>query len=177
MVIQIIPKKSETKSPDLFNVLFYFCLFLLIVFILGSAALFLFQKNMNQTLQNLKTQIAAKGTPEELALEKTTLLAQKKINDFSDLINFHKSNSKFFTALESITHPKVFFSKEDLRISQGMVSLSGIAENFEALGQQFLIFKNEDYIKDVTLSKAVIGEGGKIDFSFDISFAVGKFKY
>ena len=177
MAIHIIPQKNESKGFNLFNLLFYFCLILLIVFIIGSGALFLFRKNLTNNLQDAETQIAAKGTSEDLALEKTVLLAQKKIDDFDYLVNFHKANSKFFTAFEGIAHPKVFFSKTDLNMNQGIVTLSGTAENFEALGQQFLIFKNEDYIKSITLSKAVIAEGGKIDFSFDISFINGKFKY
>jgi len=177
MAIEIIPKKVGAKPLNLLNVLFYFSLILLIIFLLGSLALFFFQKNLNKTLQDLKIKIAAKGTPEEIALEKRILLTQKKIDDFADLMNFHQSNLKFFTTLESLTHPKIFFSKIDLEINKGKISLSGITENFEVLGQQFLILKKEDYIKNVNLSKLSISKEGKIEFTFEILFAPEKFKY
>ncbi len=177
MAIEIIPKKVGAKPITLINILFYFSVILLIVSLLSCLALFLLQKNSKKILQETEEKIAAKGTPEEIALETRILLYQKKIDDFADLMSFHKSNLKFFTSLESLTHPKIFFSKTDLQISGGKISLSGTTENFEVLGQQFLILKKEDYIKDVNLLKASIGKEGKIEFTFEVSFVAEKFKY
>ena len=177
MAIEIIPKKIETKLPTLLNILFYFALILLIISLLSLLALFLFQKNSKKILQNIEEKIAEKGTPEERALEGKIILYQKKINDFSDLLNSHQANLKFFTSFEGLTHPKIFFSKVDLKISEGKVILSGTAENFEVLGQQFLIFKKENFIKNINLTKISIGEEGEIDFSLELTFEPEKFKY
>lgn len=177
MAIEIIPKKVETKLPTLLNILFYLALILLIISLLSSLALFLFQKNSKKVLQNIEEKLAEKGTPEERALEGKIILYQKKINDFSDLLNSHQSNLKFLTVLESLTHPKIFFSKVDLKIREGKVILAGTAENFEVLGQQFLIFKKENFIKDVSLTKVSISKEGKIDFNLELSLEPEKFKY
>lgn len=177
MAIEIIPKKAEAKTLTLINILFYFSLILLIIILLSSLLLFLFQKSFNNTLQDVKINIAAIGTPEEMVLEGRIFSIQKKINNFAALLDLRQSNLKFFTNLEKITHPKIFFSKVSLQIKEGRISLSGAAENFEALGQQLLIFKKEDYIGSVSLSKASMGENGKIEFVFGLSFAAEKFKY
>jgi len=177
MAIEIIPKKAEAKPFTLLDFLFYFSLTVLIVSLIGCLALFLLQKNSEKTLKDTEEKIQKVGTPEVIALEEKILLYQKKINDFSVLFDSHQSNLKFFTSLENLTHPKIFFSKTDLKIREGQISLSGIAENFEVLGQQFLIFEKEDYIKSVDLSKASISKEGKIEFTLTISFGNAKFKY
>jgi len=177
MAIDIIPKRITAKPPILLNVLFYLSLTLLIISILSYFALFLFQKNSQKTLNDLEKKIALKGTPEEKALEAKILLYQDKINNFSDLINSHQLNSNFFNFLESLTHPQIFFSKADLKIREGHVFISGIAENFEVLGQQFLIFKEESFVKNVSLLKASVGKDGKIEFDLDLVFDPAQFKY
>jgi len=177
MAIEIIPKKAEAKPATLLNFLFYFSLILLIIAILGYFSLFLLQKNSKKMLQKIEEKTAEKGTPEEKALEEKALLYQKKIDDFSNLINAHQSNLKFFDSLESLTHPKVFFSKANLKIREGNISLSGVTDNFEILGQQFLIFQKENFINNVNLSKVSIGKEGKIEFTIEVSFRPGQFKY
>lgn len=175
--MQIIPKKSESNLFNSLNVFFYLSLILIIIFVAGSVGLFFLQKNMTQKLQDLKVDIAKKGSVEELALEKQVLLTQKKINDFGDLIALHRAASKFFANLEKLTHPSVFFSSIDLNVTKGSVSLAGTTESFETLGQQILILKDESYVKDISLLGASIGKEGKIEFAFDILFASEEFKY
>lgn len=177
MVIEIIPKKEELRPPSLLSVLFYFSLVLLIISLFVGLLLFLFQKNSVKTLQNIEESLAQKGTPEEKVMEEKVLLGQKKVNDFGSLINLHQSNLKFFTFLEKLTHPKVFFSKVDLKIGKGYISLSGTAENFEALGQQILIFKKEKLIKNVNLLKISGSPQGKIEFTVGLTFDPQEFRY
>lgn len=177
MVIEIIPKKVEARPLSLLNVLFYFSLILLVISIFTSLGLFLFQKNSFKTLQNITAEIDEKGTPEERVAEEKVLLYQKKINDFSNLLNLHQSNLEFFASLENLTHPRVFFSKADLKIGEGRISLSGTAENFEVLGQQFLIFTKENFVKNVNLLQVSIGKEGRIEFVLELSFDPEEFKY
>ena len=177
MAIEIIPKKAEIKNITLVGIVFHISLILLIATVLISVLLFVLQINLNRNIVSVAEKINAIGTSEELALEKKVILIQKKINDFEALLNSHWSNAKFFTNLENLTHPKISFSEADLQIGRGRAVLSGTTDNFEILGQQFLIFEKEDYIKGVNLLKTSINKDGKIEFVFETLFDSAKFKY
>lgn len=175
MAIEVIPKKAEAKPLSLLSVLFSLSLVLLVISFLVSLLLFLFRENSIGILQDIEAKIVEKGTVQEKAEEGKIFLYQKKINDFSRLLNLHQSNLKFFVFLESLTHPRVFFSKADLGIREGKVSLSGAAQNFEALGQQVYIFQESGL--NVDLTKVSIGEKGEINFALEVAFDQAQFKY
>ena len=103
--------------------------------------------------------------PEKLALEKEILSYQRKIDDFSFLIDQQLEGSRLFTAFEKVVHPRVWFSKFSLSLEEKRVTLSGHAESFEVLGQQLYIIQNQDWIKDAELGTVSMAEEGKIDFS------------
>ena len=46
--------------------------------------------------------------------------------------------------------------------------VSGEAETFLVLGQQFQIFKQENLIKSVNLARISMGREGGVDFSFNL---------
>ena len=177
MAVGIIPKKAEVKSSFFIDLLFSICVIFLVTSVVVSIFLFLSQLALNRSLKDVNNKLAAVGTPEELQLEKNILLTKQKIDDFDYLLNSHRSNLKFFTNIESLSHPDIFFTKVELKINQGKVSFSGLVDNFEILGQQFLILKEQNYIKDVSLAKASIEKDGKINFTYDVSFNQGEFKF
>ncbi|KKQ77234.1 MAG: hypothetical protein US98_C0009G0008 [Parcubacteria group bacterium GW2011_GWC1_38_6] len=177
MAIEIIPKKKERKSITLIGAIFYFSVILLLSIFLISLLLLGFQLTLNRNISNVKAKIDSVATPEDLMTERKVTLTQKKINDFAFLIDNHRSNEKFFASFEKLVHPKIFFSEINLRLEQGRATLSGKTDNFEILGQQFLILEKEGYIKSVVLSKSEIDKEGKISFVVEVSFDSNNFKY
>jgi len=175
MAIEIIPKKTEAKLPAV-NILFYLSLILLIIFVLGYFVLGYFQKKSARTLQNIENIIFQKETSEAKALKKKIFGYQEKIEAVASLLTSHRLSRDFFTRLEDLSYPKVFFSNLDLDVGRAQVSLSGQTENFEALGQQLLIFKKGEFIKDVSLTKVSIGKEGEIEFIIELSFDPEMFK-
>ena len=169
MAIEIIPKKIEAKLPVV-NILLYLSLILLIISVLSYFILGYFQKNSARTLQNIENVISQKETPEAKALEKKIFGYQKKIEMVDSLLTSHQLSRNFFTLLENLSYPKIFFSKLDLNVEKLQVSLSGQAESFEALGQQILIFRRGEFIKDINLTKVSIGKEGEIEFNIELSF-------
>jgi len=174
MAIEIIPKKTEAKLPAV-NILFYLSLILLIIFALSYFVLGYFQKKSAKTLQNIEDIISQKETSVK-ALKEKIFGYQEKIEVVASLLTSHQLSRNFFTRLEDLSCPKVFFSNLDLDVGKYQVSLSGQTESFEALGQQLLIFKKGEFIKDVNLTKVSIGKEGEIEFSIELSFDPQMFK-
>jgi len=175
MAIEIIPKKAEAKLPAT-NILFSLSLILLIILVLSYFMVGYFQKRSVNTLQNIENIISQKETAELKALNKKIFGYQEKINMISSLLASHKMSRDFFTRLEDLTSPKVFFSKLDLDTEKDQLSLSGRTESFESLGQQLLIFKKGEFVKSVNLTKTSIGKEGEIEFTIDIYFDSQIFK-
>lgn len=177
MAIEVIPKKPQAKPGDSANFLLYLSVILLLFSIISLPTLYFLKKNSEKLLEETKAEIAEKETGQRKAQEREVLQAQRKINDFLFLLDFRRENSQFFNSLANLTHPKVFFSKIDLRIKEGKVLLSGRAESPIVLGQQMLLFKKANYIKQINLEKVSISQEGGIEFDLDISFASEYFKY
>jgi hypothetical protein len=175
MAIEIIPRKAA-PMPLWLKILFYTLITLLLVSVLGYFILGHFQKKSLTALQNLEEEISKEKTPQKIAQELEILSYQKKINDFSLLLDHHLLSSKTFSFLEKTSHPRIWFSKINLIPGEALVIISGRAETFSALGQQLQIFKNEAFIKDTTLSKIFLGGKGEIEFTLTLSFDSGFFK-
>jgi Tfp pilus assembly protein PilN len=169
-MVELIPKETP-KLAGWLNILFYLALALLIFAI---ASLFILNNSIKKskaTLEELILETLTKGkAPERVALKKEILNYEKKFEDFSVLINQHLENSKFFTAFQKISHPQVWFSQLNLNSEEKVANFSGEAKSFESLGQQLLILKNEDWIKNVELKEVSINKEGKINFNLSFSF-------
>lgn len=175
MAIELIPKQEIRKSV-LKNALFYAALLLLLIVVFAYLALFYWAKKTSQTIEDLNYQLIEMRTEEIKEMEKTVLTYQKKINLWGQLIDSHKYPLNFFTYLESLTHPRVYFRDFSLDVEQLKVEVSGNAESFTALGQQVLIFQGADLFKNVDLSAIGIGEEAGADFSIDFSVSNEIFK-
>jgi hypothetical protein len=175
MAIEIIPK-PPVKAPSWQNILFYFSIALLITSVFSYFGLDYLLKKNKIVYQELEEALAREKTAEETALENRVFGYQKRINDFSKLINKHLYASKVFPLLESVCHPKVWFSDFDFSLKDYMVVVSGEAESFSALGQQLMIFEKEPLIKETNLSQLSLGAEGGITFTINLSLSPGAFK-
>ncbi|MDO8436198.1 MAG: hypothetical protein Q7S82_02320 [bacterium] len=173
--MEIIPKKPSQYSVW-FNILLYISLilfvFVLVVFLIFNNSV----KNSQKVLKNTEDNLAKEDTPEKAALKKEIAAAQKKINDFSGLIDQHLANTEPFKFIERKTHPRVWFSQINISSREGTVSLSGETKSFESLGQQLMIFREETLVRSVALKNVAIGKEGRIVFDLSISLAPEIFK-
>ena len=174
-MVEIIPKPIE-KTPLWINVI------LLISIIVSVAAvgtyLFLgYSVNKSQKiLEEKERELAQPLSPEEKALEGEILKYRQKLDDFSFFIEKHQMASGFFAFLEKTTHPQVLFSRLKLDIQEAEVQLSGESEK-TALGQQLLIFRqNEKKIK-TELTALRPEEGEDVNFTVSLSLSPEIFKF
>jgi len=174
-MVQIIPKPAE-RAPVWQNILLYFSFGLLLIAVL---AYFILDIHLNRTetaLKNLEETLAKEKTAEEIALEKKVFGYQRKIEDFSKLIDRHLFSSKFFEFIEKNSHPQIWFSNLDLNPRQGEVRLTGETENFVVLYQQLQILRANPLVKNLDLVKIAIGKEGRVNFDLNLDLDPGLFK-
>lgn len=167
MAIEIIPRQ-EVRKILLVNILLYFALALILILVCSYFLFWYFEKKTSQSLEDLENQIVNMRNEEIKKEEDTVLKFQNKINDFSQLLNNHKPSVNFLNYLENICHPRVQFTNFSLDVKQLKMVLSGQAESFQALGQQILILKEADFVKDFHLLSIGIGKEGGAEFSLDL---------
>ncbi|MBL7156305.1 MAG: hypothetical protein ISS87_01770 [Candidatus Pacebacteria bacterium] len=179
MAIEIIPKQREKKKIKIsvFDILYYIISILLVLSFLSYLGLIFLIKTSETRLGELGTAIIEKQTKETQELEKRVLATKKKIDTFAILINDHKQTSNMFSFLAETSHKKAFFSDLKLNVESFTADIFGKTEGFKTLGEQVLIFNEENLIKDVALTEVNIGKQGKIEFNLTLLFDSEIFKY
>lgn len=163
-----IGSKSKAKKVSFWNLVLYLCLFVFAVFALSYFLLLFYEKKMGKDISVFKASLLR--APEESVLEKEILLAKKQIGDFKFLLSLHIFPAKVFDFFEQNTHPRVWFSEFRVNLQQGIITLEGQADNFEALGQQLLIFEQHEFVDQATVSKVLVGREGDVTFNLQIIF-------
>jgi len=166
--MEIIPKEAQ-KVPRWLDFLFYFSLGLLIFIFIAYFIINHSLKTSQKTLDDLESSLS-KDVSEKSELKKEILTYQKKIKDFSVLLSVHLKASNIFVFMEEQCHPKVWFNNFNLDTKEGKVFLLGEAQDFESLGQQLIILRNEKLIKNVELASVSMKKEGKITFNLSLSF-------
>ncbi len=172
MAIQLSSQpKTETNKALWVSILLYLSLAL---FLASVSSYFVFDyyiKKQTKTISEIKAEMKQKGTNEEKKREEILLTKQDKIKDFSKLLDEHQFVSGFFTNFESQwCHPRVWFSRINLNVPDLTAALSGQTDNFETLGQQVLVLRNNKFIKGIDLSNIQMNDVGRIDFNLSIIF-------
>ena len=179
MAIEIIPKE-KTKKSLFASTVFYIVLVLFLGLLISCVVLNIYGKKMKTELVDIKKSL--EKTQEEKALEEeifgseNNIGYQQKIKDFNTLFGVHKLPLNLLNLLEENTHPKIWFSKFNLDLEKSLLDMSGFADTFEALGQQALIFKNQDSIKNINLSRVSLSKEGKINFDLQLTLDPKIFK-
>lgn len=168
-MVEIIPKLVK-KAPLLQTVLFYSSIAILMIAIIVYFILGIFLKKSSENIAILENELKKDKTAEEKNLEDRVLGYQEKIKDFSKLIEDYQQTSEIFYFIQKLVHPRVWFSEVEFNRNDGQILVGGSAESFETLGQQFLIFKNNSLVKDVSLANILIKPDGKIDFTLRFRF-------
>ncbi len=173
MAIEIIPK-TEKEKASYANVFFYFCVAAFLIFLVSYALLYLYQKKLGKELSGIEKNL--ERTAAEKTLEEEIIQEQKKIRDFGVLLQEHRFVAELFDFLEKFSHPKAWFSGLKMDSEKGTADISGEVDNFEGLGQQVLILKEQEFIKSLNLTKVSTSKEGKIKFDFRLTLDPEIFK-
>lgn len=171
-MVELIPKKTKKiEMPIPGNIFFYFSIaiftgvsiaFVILIFLLSSSQV---------ELDKVEQKINELRSPESVALQEELLSIQDKTTIFARLLKQHYDLTKFFSALEKLTHPEVQFTSISLDNNEGAVELSALAKNLVAAEQQFRILDQDSLFgkKTVEFSGFSIKEEG-VGFSLKFSF-------
>jgi hypothetical protein len=174
-MVEIIPK-PEAKLPIWQNIFLYLSFGLLLMAVLAYFILNVYLDRAETTSKNLEETLAKEKTAEEIALEEEVLDCQRRIGDFSKLIDQHLFSSKFFEFIEKNSHPQVWFSKLDLNPKEGKANLTGETDNFVVLYQQLQILRINPSVKNLNLVGIAIGKEGRVNFGLNLNFDPSLFK-
>lgn len=141
-----------------------------IVIILGGiyAGIIFYQKILTariQSLNDLYTVEHAKLTGE----------SNKKILDFQNRLNAAKELSvRKSTAVEAFAEMEkniangAYIASYDLDVVKNSLEISCVADNFNLVSQQVMLFKNSDFFSGVELGDAKANEDGKVEFKIKL---------
>ena len=174
-MVGIIPKPIK-KPSRVYEFATYIVFGLVVAVVLVYIVLLSLGNKASKTMEDLQERIAQVGTKDEKAVEAQVLLDKQKIDDFSGLFANHQKVSNFFKFLEENSHPKIWFNKLILNSEGSQVVLGGETANFETLGQQIVIFQNQELVKNVEITDLAIGKNGRATFSFSLSLDPEIFK-
>ena len=174
-MVEIIPKPTE-KAPLWTNIVFYIGLVAILAVIAAYFFLGYITEKNNKILEEKKTILNQLKTAETQELERKVFSYQKKITDFDSLLKQHKASSGLFALLEEVTHPKVWLSGLSLDIQKAEVKLSGETDKV-SLGQQLIIFKNNEEVLKSDLSSIIPKEGEIVKFDISLSLDPEIFKF
>ena len=173
--MRIIPRES-LKSFKSLNILFYFNLIffflLILIFIIADS----FTEKYEKEYLYLVQAIEERAPPKEIKLKESEILIyQEKLKTFNFLFDKRMPASKFFIAIEEVTHPDIWFSRVDLDFERKNAIFSGHTKSIRSLGQQFYILKKQNWIKDINIETISINKLAGFDFSFNLVFNIKLF--
>ena len=173
-MVEIIPKEVSKPSKVL-KIMLYFAIFLLLLSTAGYFVMNNFLDKAKNNLASIESEISQVMTPEKVTLEREVLFSKGEIDRFANLVNQHLETSAIFGIVQRVTHPKVWFSKFDLDSRQKTFQLTGETENFESLGQQVLIMRNEEAISIINLDTVSTTRDGRVGFVLSLALKSNAF--
>jgi len=178
MAIEIVPKQRTKQGIEISSVTILYYLSIVALFVIFSIFLGLnfIYKSSQKELIKIEDTLRSKETSETKALEQKVLVAKDKIDLFSGLFNSYKKGTSFFNFIKENCHKKVYFSKAAINLERSEFSTSGVAEGFGALGEQILILKNSELVREVRLSRVSLEKEGGVRFDLVVLFTPNVFK-
>jgi len=167
----------KLKKILLVDIIFYFSLSLLTATVFCYLLFIAKIHFQNIKIGELDDKIAEIGTEYQKQYEDEIFDKQKKIKDFSSLMQDHKISSSSFAFLEQITLPNVWFSRFSMSEKSGEISLAGETNTMDSLSQQVSLFEKNEYVKKIVVLDSNMGESGRISFNLKLSLDPKIFKF
>jgi len=121
--------------------------------------------------------LATVGTDRQKEHENEVVKYQKKINDFSSLLENHEFASQVFYFMQQQTMPNVWFKNFNMDAKRAEVSFSGEAESNDAFSRQIAAFEKNEYVKSINVLNSTMGDSAKQEFNLAIVLDQKIFKY
>ena len=171
----LIPK-PEIKASKWKDNLFYISIISFIITIVAYVGFAYYLDEARNFVQAKNAEIEEIGTEEQKILAEDVLKYETKIRDFSNLIGKHQYAANFLKFLETSTVKGIVIANMSLNILENKAILTGVADNFQVLGEQEDFFKNHEMLSKTDLKNASMDKDGKVSFNFEININPTMFK-
>lgn len=163
--IRIIPKQKE-KEPMWVNAVLVIGALLLLGFFVPFALTRNKITELEEEKQFLDNQIMILVNEYE-GMSRDLVAIAERINDFSKIFKEHRTTTAIFDLLSSICHPLAQFTGFQFSDDGLKVSLDIVTENFKTLGEQLLIFQQNENIRALTVSNINLDKDGFVNVKFE----------
>lgn len=151
----------------------------LVLAILGSAGIFLFERFTIQNIENMRVSLERSREAFEPGTIKELSRLNTRIETGKVLLADHIALSTLFDELEEMTLSSVRFSDFSYEETGGrpIIKANGEAASFNAVALQSGAFSKSVLITDPIFSDVNIGTGGAIDFNFSAVLNIDRMRY
>ncbi len=162
-MVQIIPR-AEEERPLWMDIVFFLSIGFLILSVAAFFVLSSFQRKAEKEIAALNAFLAKEQSKEFLSTEKELKALKQKVQDFTGLFQGRDNPLASLAQLESHTHPKTFFTTLSVDVKTGEMQLDGVAETFQAVEEQLVIFRQMEGVSSVDLANLGFSTGGEITY-------------
>jgi len=168
-----VPKQPTSTAKRPFssggnNILLIGAVIILLITLVLAGGTFWYNQFLKSE-ENAKGQqvIAAQASVNEDTINQLVRL-QDRLTAAKMVLNQHIALTQFFTLLESITAQNVHFDTLSIQVADdrsAQISMTGEAQDFNALASQSNIFANQQYIKSAIFSGITLNQDGEVNFT------------
>jgi len=172
-MVSLIPKEKKKKqgfSLELIlgNVQMAVAMGALLLGVVIYVGLVFYEGNLNNEVRGIVSRAEKIVEDRDIDLENEATGLAERLKSIGILLDSHVYSSKIFTAIEETTHSAASFGLFALNLSNGSISLNGIAPNYKILGEQVIAFEEDERFINVTLSNIKTEKSGQISFKVDL---------
>lgn len=170
-LLRIIPEqRQESPKWTTYAVIFsalplLVCLVLFFFFSSQASSLKTKRADLQASILALESDVKNKEAENEVSQ------TAKRLDDFAVVLSSHKLPSQFFDLVRRICHPKVQFLNVDMSVASRHAALAGMADDFQALGEQLLALSQDPDIQNPEVSGIALTKEGKVNFDLTFDFS------
>ncbi len=163
---RIASSSSVVRESNVFNLI---AVIVFVATLLASGGLFGYKIYLKQQIDKDNKDISDAQAAFQVDKIKELLDANNRILASKDLLDKHVAVSSLLTLLQSLTVRRLRLVTLDYsnKTGQNVISLSGEAQNYNALVEQSRIFEESQYLSNNIFSNFTLEDNGYIKVDFD----------
>jgi len=168
-MIEIIPQ-ARASRPGWVNAILAVALVFLLIAVAGQFIFGAMGTGAREDIEDASRRLGELRSPDRIALEKAVLGYQIQFANFSDTLAKRYLASRVLSLLEETAHPGILYQSLNIDLEQASIQAKAEAASYQALGEQLLVFNNEERISKVATKNYSRDKEGQIIFDLILSF-------
>ncbi len=166
---EIIPR-AKARPPWWINAVLATALIFLAIAIGGQFFFRASVNNLNREIENVGQKISDLKTPANEELEQRIMGYQIQFQNFDRISSDRYFASRALGLLEETVHPEVVYQNLSVDAEEGRMIMTAAARTYGVIGEQLLIFNNDERFRRVESGNYSRDREGKITFRLMLAF-------